>query len=159
MPVYCLPGCVFGWSQAVARQYALVQALEFFDDERLDAGPLILRDIARHGSLDAGEWLVFRMADDLADGLLDQVTPGQAQGGGRVRPDSDSGRGIPVSIIGSHVQVAQQFDACQLVYAAGGVAVGSLGDVQEGQGAQIGAKQRQVRGQPGSAFVDVGERL
>jgi hypothetical protein len=78
MPVYCLPGCVLGRSQTIARQYALMQALEFFDDERLHARPLMLRDIARYGSLDSGEEFVFRVKDDLADGLLDQVTPGQA---------------------------------------------------------------------------------
>ena len=85
MPVYRLPGCVCGRSQTIARQHALVQALEFFDDERLHAGLLMLWHMARYSALDADEWIIFGMDDDLADGLLDQVTPGQAQGAGSAR--------------------------------------------------------------------------
>lgn len=38
MPVGRLPGCVFGRSQAITRQDALVQPLEFLNDQRLHAG-------------------------------------------------------------------------------------------------------------------------
>jgi len=87
----------------------------------------MLRDIARHGSLDAREWLVFRVEDDLADGLLDQVTPGQAQGGGFGQILLQGEVFLCRSLIGPDVQVAQQLDACQFIYAEGGAAAGLLG--------------------------------
>jgi hypothetical protein len=57
-----------------------MQAPEFFDEQCLHVWLLVLRNTLGHGSLNAGEWVKFRLRDDLTDALLDKVTLGQAKG-------------------------------------------------------------------------------
>ena len=59
-----------------------MQAPEFFDQQCLHVGLLVLRNTLGHGTLNVGEWVKFRLRDDITDGLLDEVTLGQAKGVG-----------------------------------------------------------------------------
>jgi len=82
MPLDGFPRRVSRRPQTIACEDALVQPSEFFDDQGLHCGLLLLRHTCRHGSPNVGERVKSRMCDDFPKGLLDEVTPSQAKGVG-----------------------------------------------------------------------------
>lgn len=56
-----------------------MQAPEFFNQQRLHTGLFVLRSMAHHRLANAVQWLDFRVRDDLADGLFDEVAPSKSK--------------------------------------------------------------------------------
>jgi len=65
--------------QTVARQHTLVHPPEFFHNQCLHSQLLALWNMLDHRSLNAGERIMLRMRDDLAEVLFDGVPPSQAK--------------------------------------------------------------------------------
>lgn len=80
MSMYRLPRRVLCRTQSIARQNTLVQSPEFIHQQCLHGGLFVLGNTLRHRSLNAGERVKFWLRDERTDGLIDEVTPGQAKG-------------------------------------------------------------------------------
>ena len=103
-----------------------MQSPKFFDNQRLYARLLAFRNTFCHGLLNEGKCLKFRMRDDFANSLLDEITPCQAKRVGLSQVLLDGQVFLRLTFVGPDVKVTQQFHASHFVHTEGGPTAGLL---------------------------------